>query len=174
MYSLPNHPILIDNRYTRFLQILEIEGKDLSSLSDSEQMLVINSFTSFLTQYPYSMTFESTTLPTNTAIQYGDSNRIYKEYLLTLADPSLPKVKYNQIRERLLLLKNNMDMQEKVSQQLYNEELLVFIFADSPRELEKYVKTCLSASNKIIQVRIVKDNKKKQIIKQLNNPSERV
>lgn len=50
----------------------------------------------------------------------------------------------------------------------------LYFFADSTRELEEYVKTCLSASNKIIQVRIVKDNKKKQIIKQLNNPSERV
>lgn len=168
------HPIKIDNKYSRYMQIMEVDGQDLGSLSDEEQDRVVDNFTNFLVRYPYSLTFESTTLPTNTNSQYGESNRIYREIVAQLSNPNIPVRIYKQLQDRLRLLQNNMNLEELVAQQLYNAEFLIIIHGDSPSELDKYVRACYSAGSSGFKPRIVSDAKKKQIIKQYNNQNERV
>lgn len=168
------HPIRIDNKYSRYMQILEVEGQDLGALSDEEQDRVVFNFTNFLIRYPYSLTFESTTLPTNTASQYGESNRIYREIVSQMSNPNIPTRIFRQLQDRLKILQNNMNMQEEVARILYNAEFLIIIHGDTPSELDKLVRACYSAGSAGFQPRIVSDKKKKQIIKQYNNPNERV
>lgn len=172
--TIPGHPIRIINPYSKYMQILEVEGKDLDSLSQPEQDEVVSDFASWLTEYQYDVIFETTKLPTNTRKQLISSLEILHEVQRQYANPDLSVRKYQQLKDREQVLKINILAQEEIANKLYNAEFLLLIHADTTAELEKRVKAAKSAGNKTYSPRIVSDNKKKQIIKQYNNQHEKV
>lgn len=168
LYSVRNQPIVLSNGYSGYMQILEVYGKDLSSLSDYERTMAIVSFTQWLAGTTFDVTFQTTTLPTDTKQQITELARVLEEVEYALLNPKLSAQQKFRLNQRRDILRQNIITEEVVAMQQYNTEFFVWIFADTLEELADYTRTAQSISYGF-QPHVVDAKKKEQILTQFYN-----
>ncbi|WP_373756973.1 hypothetical protein [Streptococcus ferus] len=174
LYDVKDHPIKIVNGYTSYLQFMEVKGKDLNSLSPNERKRTIANFEMWLSEFTDPVTFESTTLPTNTRKQSSESKRILDNVRREMNVPGISQRRYQQLRERETLLMQNIEAEDEVQRQLYNAEFILWLYADTIEDLARQVRKAETSGNNDFIPSLVSDDKKIQIIKQFNNQNEKV
>ncbi|GAA0059481.1 hypothetical protein QLT07_06060 [Streptococcus equi subsp. zooepidemicus] len=172
---------IIDNRQAYiqlvdygYLQLMEIPGKDLGSLSYNEIRRTIDNFEKWLTDFNTDIQIETTTLPTNTDTQIMDLR-----HHLSLVRQEMAKLlpdsrRYKQLHDRELLLRNDIQVEESIQQEIYNTEFILWLFAPTTTELDELVRKAKSYGNNDFVPQEITKVKKEQIIKQFNNMNEKV
>lgn len=172
---------IIDNRQAYiqlvdygYLQLMEIPGKDLGSLSYNEIRRTIDNFEKWLTDFNTDIQIETTTLPTNTDSQIMDLRHhlslVRQEKAKLLPDSR----RYLQLMDRENWLKNEIQVEENIQQEIYNTEFILWLFAPTTTELDDLVRKAKSYGNNDFVPRDITRIKKEQIIKQFNNMNEKV
>lgn len=172
---------IIDNRQAYiqlvdygYLQLMEIPGKDLGSLSYNEIKRTIDNFEKWLTDFNTDIQIETTTLPTNT-----DSQIMDLRHHLSLVRQEKAKLlpysrRYLQLLDRENWLRNEIQVEENIQQEIYNTEFILWLFAPTTTELDDLVRKAKSYGNNDFVPRDITRIKKEQIIKQFNNMNEKV
>ncbi|CQR25130.1 hypothetical protein BN1356_01472 [Streptococcus varani] len=172
---------IIDNRQAYiqlvdygYLQLMEIPGKDLGSLSYNEIRRTIDNFEKWLTDFNADIQIETTTLPTNTDSQIMDLRHhlslVRQEKAKLLPDSR----RYLQLLDRENWLRNEIQVEENIQQEIYNTEFILWLFAPTTTELDDLVRKAKSYGNNDFVPRDITRVKKEQIIKQFNNMNEKV
>ncbi|HEL0231686.1 TPA: hypothetical protein TVL14_000020 [Streptococcus equi subsp. zooepidemicus] len=172
---------IIDNRQAYiqlvdygYLQLMEIPGKDLGSLSYNEIKRTIDNFEKWLTDFNTDIQIETTTLPTNTDSQIMDLRHhlslVRQEKAKLLPDSR----RYLQLLDRENWLRNEIQVEENIQQEIYNTEFILWLFAPTTTELDDLVRKAKSYGNNDFVPRDITRIKKEQIIKQFNNMNEKV
>lgn len=172
---------IIDNRQAYiqlvdygYLQLMEIPGKDLGSLSYNEIRRTIDNFEKWLTDFNTDIQIETTTLPTNTDSQIMDLRHhlslVRQEKAKLLPDSR----RYLQLMDRENWLRNEIQVEENIQQEIYNTEFILWLFAPTTTELDDLVRKVKSYGNNDFVPRDITRIKKEQIIKQFNNMNEKV
>ncbi|HEL1185615.1 TPA: hypothetical protein TVL10_000335 [Streptococcus equi subsp. zooepidemicus] len=172
---------IIDNRQAYiqlvdygYLQLMEIPGKDLGSLSYNEIKRTIDNFEKWLTDFNTDIQIETTTLPTNTDSQIMDLRHhlslVRQEKAKLLPDSR----RYLQLLDRENWLRNEIQVEENIQQEIYNTEFILWLFAPTTTELDDLVQKAKSYGNNDFVPRDITRIKKEQIIKQFNNMNEKV
>lgn len=174
LVNTKNQPLELGNGYAKYMQILEIQGKDIYKISVNERLRSIANFESWLSRMAYDLTFVTTKLPTNTTKQVSELYRLKSEIEHQLSEPSLSENQRYQLEERHMLIMEQIEIQEIVEAQLYNTEYLLFLFADSLSELEEQIRRSDSSGDNDFVPSVVSYERKVQFYKQYNNQNERV
>ncbi|MEY8436103.1 hypothetical protein AALA56_10015 [Streptococcus hyointestinalis] len=172
---------IIDNRqaYIKlvdygYLQLMEIPGKDLGSLSYNEIRRTLDNFETWITQFNTNVQIETTTLPTNTDTQIADLRHhlslVRQEKAKLLSDSR----RYLQLLDREQLLIQEIQVEESIQQEIYNTEFILWLFAPTTTELDELVRKAKSYGNNDFVPQEITKFKKEQIIKQFNNMNEKV
>ena len=172
---------IIDNRqgYIQlvdygYLQLMEIPGKDLGSLSYNEIRRTIDNFEKWLTDFNTDIQIETTTLPTNTDTQMMDLRHhlslVRQEKAKLLPDSR----RYLQLLDREKILLNELQVEESIQQEIYNTEFILWLFAPTTTELDDLVRKAKSYGNNDFVPQEITRIKKEQIMKQFNNMNEKV
>ncbi|MDQ8819858.1 hypothetical protein RFF58_01980 [Streptococcus ruminantium] len=172
---------IIDNRQAYiqlvdygYLQLMEIPGKDLGSLSYNEIRRTLDNFETWLTNFNTDIQIETTTLPTNTDTQIMDLrhhlSKVRQEKAKLLPDSR----RYLQLLDRETLLINEIQVEESIQQEIYNTEFILWLFAPTTTELDDLVRKAKTNGNGDFVPREITRIKKEQIIKQYNNMNEKV
>lgn len=172
---------IIDNRQAYiqlvdygYLQLMEIPGKDLGSLSYNEIRRTIDNFEKWLTDFNTDIQIETTTLPTNTDSQIMDL-RHHLSFVRQEKAKLLPDSRrYLQLMDRENWLRNEIQVEENIQQEIYNTEFILWLFAPTTTELDDLVRKAKSYGNNDFVPRDITRIKKEQIIKQFNNMNEKV
>ncbi|HHT7812897.1 hypothetical protein [Streptococcus suis] len=162
---------LVDDGY---LQLMEIPGKDLDSLSYNEIRRTIDNFEKWLTNFRTDIQIETTRLPTNTDTQIMDLRHhlslVRQEKARLLPDSR----RYLQLLDREALLLNEIQVEESIRQEIYNTEFVLWLFAPTTTELDELVRKAKTYGNNDFVPQEMTRVKKEQIIKQYNNMNEKV
>ena len=172
---------IIDNRQAYiqlvdygYLQLMEIPGKDLGSLSYNEIRRTIDNFEKWLTDFNTDIQIETTTLPTNTDSQIMDLRHhlslVRQEKAKLLPDSR----RYLQLMDRENWLRNEIQVEENIQQEIYNTEFILWLFAPTTTELDDLVRKAKSYGNNDFVPQEITRVKKEKIIKQFNNMNEKV
>lgn len=172
---------IIDNRqaYIRlvdygYLQLMEIPGKDLGSLSYNEIRRTLDNFETWIMHFNTNVQIETTTLPTNTDTQIADLRHhlslVRQEKAKLLSDSR----RYLQLLDREQLLIQEIQVEESIQQEIYNTEFILWLFAPTTTELDELVRKAKSYGNNDFVPQEITKLKKEQIIKQFNNMNEKV
>ncbi|WP_303974179.1 hypothetical protein [Streptococcus merionis] len=172
---------IIDNRqaYIKlvdygYLQLMEIPGKDLGSLSYNEIRRTLDNFETWITHFNTNVQIETTTLPTNTDTQIADLRHhlslVRQEKAKLLSDSR----RYLQLFDREQLLIQEIQVEESIQQEIYNTEFILWLFAPTTTELDELVRKAKSYGNNDFVPQEITKLKKEQIIKQFNNMNEKV
>lgn len=172
---------MIDNRTAYihlvdygYLQLMEIPGKDLGSLSYNEIRRTIDNFEKWLTNFNTNVQIETTTLPTNTETQIMDLRHhlslVHEEKAKLLPNSR----RYLQLLDRERLLRNDIQVEENIQQEIYNTEFILWLFAPTTTELDDIVRKAKSYGNNDFVPQEITRTKKEQIIKQFNNMNEKL
>lgn len=174
LYNVRHQPIALKNGYAGYIQIMEIRGKDLGTLSNKEVDRTITNFAIWNSSLTFGYTFQTTKLPTDTTEQIIESRRILEDVKKEMGEQNLSERRLAQLRERERGLMANIYYEEEVSRELYNAEFLLWLYADSIEELNQQVKAVQTSGNNDFVPFVVSAEKKKQILKQFNNQNEKV
>lgn len=165
------HIALVDNGY---LQLLEIPGKDIGSLSHNEILRTIYNFEKWLTDFNSNIQIETTTLPTNTDSQIADMKR----WLMIVRDKKsqaeLGSNTYYQLEDREYRLLDSIQTEENIQKEIYNAEFILWLFAPTTTELDDLVRKAQSYGNNDFVPQKISRRKKEQILKQYNNMNEKI
>ncbi|KXT83144.1 hypothetical protein ACVRXQ_06595 [Streptococcus panodentis] len=172
--NVKGQPIALENGYSGYLQIMEVRGKDLNSLSDNERQRTIQNFRKWNSEITFDYLFESTTLPTDTSEQIIESRRILNEVRREMSKTGISENRMEQLKDRESILMQNILSEEAVEQELYNAEFLIWLYGDTIEELHRQVRKAQTSGNGDFVPVIVSANKKEQILKQYNNQNEKV
>ena len=157
-----------------YLQFMEISGKDLGSLSYNEIRRTLDNFENWLTKFNTDIQVEVTTLPTNTDTQITDLkhhlNKVRQEKAKLLPDSR----RYHQLQDRELWLRQEIQIEESIQQEIYNTEFILWLFAPTTTELDELVRKAKSYGNSDFVPQDITRVKKIQILKQYNNMNEKV
>lgn len=172
---------IIDNRQAYlqlidygYLQLMEIPGKDLGSLSYNEIRRTIDNFEKWLTDFNTDIQIETTTLPTDTTTQMMDL-RHHLSLVRQERAKYLPESRrYLQLLDRETILKSELQVEESIQQEIYNTEFILWLFAPTTTELDDLVRKAKLYGNNDFVPREITRTKKEQIIKQFNNMNEKV
>lgn len=172
---------IIDNRQAYiqlvdygYLQLMEIPGKDLGSLSYNEIRRTIDNFEKWLTDFNTDIQIETTTLPTNTDSQIMDLRHHLSFVRQEKAKLLSNSRRYLQLLDRENWLRNEIQVEENIQQEIYNTEFILWLFAPTTTELDDLVRKAKSYGNNDFVPRDITRIKKEQIIKQFNNMNEKV
>lgn len=174
MMNTRQQPLLMANGYAKYMQIMEIRGKDLYRISPNELKRTIANFEMWLNQMNGDLTFETTKLPTDTSEQVVEINRLRHEVMLEQNKTDKSQKELYQLQERQRLLDNQLMAEEAVEAELYNTEYLLFLFDDTLEGLQRQVYRAMTSGNNDFVPKLVSAEKKAQIYKQYNNPNEKV
>lgn len=174
MMNTRQQPLLMANGYAKYMQIMEIRGKDLYRISPNELKRTIDNFEMWLNQMNGDLTFETTKLPTDTSEQVIEINRLRHEVMLEQNKTDKSQKELYQLQERQRLLDNQLMAEEAVEAELYNTEYLLFLFDDTLEGLQRQVYRAMTSGNNDFVPKLVSAEKKAQIYKQYNNPNEKV
>ena len=172
---------IIDNRQAYiqlvdfgYLQFMEISGKDLGSLSYNEIHRTLDNFEKWLTDFNTDIQVEVTTLPTNTDTQIQDLRHhlslVRQEKAKLLPDSR----RYLQLLDREMWLRQEIQIEESIQQEIYNTEFILWLFAPTTTELDELVRKAKSYGNNDFVPQEITRTKKIQILKQYNNMNEKV
>ncbi|HFI0144905.1 TPA: hypothetical protein ACGOR8_001983 [Streptococcus suis] len=167
-------PIELNSPYAKYLQLLEVRGKDIGSLSRVERDKTIESYAMWLDNMSDPFTFEVTNLPTDTTTQIEDMKRCLDDLRREIAAPGISDRKLSQLRDRMEILTENIFREEQVMDILYNTEFILWIFSDSLEDLQRQVRQVQNGSYSGFHATILKVDKKEQVIKQYYNQNEKV
>lgn len=174
MMNTRQQPLLMANGYAKYMQIMEIRGKDLYRISPNELKRTIANFEMWLNQMNGDLTFETTKLPTDTSEQVIEINRLRHEVMLEQNETNKTQRELYQLQERQRLLDNQLVAEEAVEAELYNTEYLLFLFDDTLDGLQRQVYRAMTSGNNDFVPKLISAEKKAQIYKQYNNPNEKV
>lgn len=172
--NVKGQPIALENGYSGYLQIMEVRGKDLNSLSDNERQRTIQNFRKWNSEITFDNMFESTTLPTDTSEQIIESRRILNEVRREMSKTGISENRMEQLKDRESILMQNILSEEAVEQELYNAEFLIWLYGDTIEDLHRQVRKAQTSGNGDFVPVIVSASKKEQILKQYNNQNEKV
>lgn len=169
-----NHKAYIELVDYGYLQLMEISGKDLGSLSYNEVNRTLDNFEKWITDFNTNVQIEVTTLPTDTTIQIADLRHHLSLVRQEKAKLSPTSRRYYQLEDRERLLHNNMQVEESIQQEIYNTEFILWLFAPSTSEMDELVRKAKTYGNNDFVPQDISVAKKEQIIKQYNNMNEKV
>ena len=172
--NVKGQPIALENGYSGYLQIMEVRGKDLNSLSDNERQRTIQNFRKWNSEITFDYMFESTTLPTDTSEQIIESRRILNEVRREMSKTGISENRMEQLKDRESILMQNILSEEAVEQELYNAVFLIWLYGDTIEDLHRQVRKAQTSGNGDFVPVIVSASKKEQILKQYNNQNEKV
>lgn len=148
--------IIMNNGY---LDLLQIDSKDIYSLTEDETRLNIYNFIAFLRAYPYDFKIISMKFPVNTSVQQEFIKKKLKE-----CDNELY---YNSLVEEL----EQLVYLEETRQ---NREFYIMIFAKNKEEKETIKRTLFWNQNIAVQLIPLNLEKKLKILFKMNNPSTKL
>lgn len=169
-----NHKAYIELVDYGYLQLMEISGKDLGSLSYNEVNRTLDNFEKWITDFNTNVQIEVTTLPTDTTTQIADLRHHLSLVRQEKAKLSPSSRRYYQLEDRERLLHNNMQVEESIQQEIYNTEFILWLFAPSTSEMDELVRKAKTYGNNDFVPQDISVAKKEQIIKQYNNMNEKV
>ncbi|PHV57502.1 hypothetical protein CS010_04805 [Streptococcus macedonicus] len=169
-----NHKAYIELVDYGYLQLMEISGKDLGSLSYNEVNRTLDNFEKWITDFNTNVQIEVTTLPTDTTTQIADLRHHLSLVRQEKAKLSSTSRRYYQLEDRERLLHNNMQVEESIQQEIYNTEFILWLFAPSTSEMDELVRKAKTYGNNDFVPQDISIAKKEQIIKQYNNMNEKV
>jgi len=169
-----NHKAYIELVDYGYLQLMEISGKDLGSLSYNEVNRTLDNFEKWITDFNTNVQIEVTTLPTDTTTQIADLRHHLSLVHQEKAKLSPTSRRYGQLEDREQLLHNNMQVEESIQQEIYNTEFILWLFAPSTFEMDELVRKAKIYGNNDFVPQDISVAKKEQIIKQYNNMNEKV
>ncbi|MCB5954590.1 hypothetical protein [Enterococcus sp. CWB-B31] len=156
-----------------YLQLLEIQGKDLNSLGQAEVQRTLLNFHDWVTQFTSDWTIYTTNLPTNTEEQIAYQKRCLNECRKEMRE-CRDRRKYNQLLDREKILLSAIQTEEQIKKEIYNGEFILFLFAPSVKELDEVVRKARSyGSGEFFPEQITRE-KKIQILKQYNNMNDKL
>jgi len=149
------------------LQIFRIEGTGASSVSYEEQRMILSYFYTFLSKTNEHFTIETTKLPVSTAAQVvhlRQKLQILSSSKITSERGSLQlEIKKNMIRAKI---EKQKDLEERLS----NIEYLLFLYAESSKELHKKSEQLVSLARSYrFNLSMLTPKEKELVLFQLNN-----
>lgn len=156
-----------------YMQILEIQGKDLDSLSNAEVQRTLDNFLYWLSVFNEDVTFYTTKLPTDTGGQVAYLKQVLQAVRKEIKGCQNQR-RLVQLRDREQLLRASIQTEEQIQQELYNVEFLLFLFAKTPDELDEIVRRAQTSGNRDFVPRVITRKKKIQLLKQFNNMNDKV
>ncbi|KXT71794.1 hypothetical protein SGADD02_00718 [Streptococcus gallolyticus] len=169
-----NHKAYIELVDYGYLQLMEISGKDLGSLSYNEVNRTLDNFEKWITDFNTNVQIEVTTLPTDTTTQIADLRHHLSLVRQEKAKLSPTSRRYYQLEDQERLLHNNMQVEESIQQEIYNTEFILWLFAPTTSEMDELVRKAKTYGNNDFVPQDISIAKKEQIIKQYNNMNEKV
>lgn len=174
LLNVKDAPIALNSSYASYLQLLEVKGKDIGSLSAKERDITIGEYSSWLEAISDPITFEVTNLPTDTSSQVEEMKRLLDEVNREMMKPGLTKNRLAQLRDRAEVLSENIMREEQVMEFLYNIEFVLWLFSDSIEDLQRQVRQVQHNSYGGFKVTVMAVDKKEQVIKQYYNQNDKV
>ena len=171
---IPNSQAYIQLVDYGYLQLMEIPGKDLGSMSYNEVMRTIENFETWLTRFGPNIQVETTTLPTNTDTQISDLRHHLDLVRQEMSKLSVNDRRFLQLKDREIWLQSQIKVEESIRQEVYNTEFILWLFAPTTIELDELVRKAKTYGNNDFVPQDISYRKKIQIIKQYNNMNEKV
>lgn len=169
-----NHKAYIELVDYGYLQLMEISGKDLGSLSYNEVSRTLDNFEKWITDFNANVQIEVTTLPTDTTTQIADLRHHLSLVRQEKAKLSPTSRRYQQLADREGLLINDLQVEESIQQEIYNTEFILWLFAPTTSEMDELVRKAKTYGNNDFVPQNISATKKEQILKQYNNMNEKV
>lgn len=169
-----NHKAYIELVDYGYLQLMEISGKDLGSLSYNEVNRTLDNFEKWITDFNANIQIEVTTLPTDTTTQIADLRHHLSLVRQEKAKLSPTSRRYQQLADREGLLINDLQVEESIQQEIYNTEFILWLFAPTTSEMDELVRKAKTYGNNDFVPQNISATKKEQILKQYNNMNEKV
>lgn len=169
-----NHKSYIELVDDGYLQLMEISGKDLGSLSYNEIQRTLDNFEKWITDFNTNVQIEVTTLPTDTTTQIVDLRHHLSLVRQEKAKLSPTSRRYQQLADREGLLINDLQVEESIQQEIYNTEFILWLFAPTTSEMDELVRKAKTYGNNDFVPQEISLTKKEQILKQFNNMNEKV
>ena len=157
-----------------YLQLMEIPGKDIGSLSYNEIQRTLDNFEKWITDFNTNVQIEVTTLPTDTTPQLADLRHHLSLVRQEKAKLSPTSRRYYQLEDREVLLMNDLQVEESIQQEIYNTEFILWLFAPTTSEMDELVRKAKTYGNNDFVPQEISATKKEQILKQYNNMNEKV
>ncbi|MGT2930179.1 hypothetical protein ACVR1G_08140 [Streptococcus dentasini] len=171
MFTRKGYIDLVNNGY---LQLMEIQGKDLDSLSEKETLRTLLNFRLWLTRFTPDCQIETTTLPTNTDPQIKHLRHILSEVRQELKLVPEGSQRYLQLKDREDGLKVRISVEQVVRKKNYNHEFILWLWGESTDKLDDVVSKAKRYGNGGLLPRDIPRWKKFQIIKQFYNMNEKI
>ena len=156
-----------------YLQLLEIQGKDILNLGHEEQQITLLNYHNWLIQFQYDLEIYSTKLPTDTTRQVR-----YLTSCLNRTKAKLKKTNNQRIRAQLQdqkqILEQNIKTELMIQKQIYNSEFILFLYGKTVKELDDLVSKAMSYGNQDFVPKVISRSKKEQILEQINNMNEKI
>ncbi|HEL0588535.1 TPA: hypothetical protein TVJ95_001166 [Streptococcus equi subsp. zooepidemicus] len=168
--SQPPHYIqLKDDTY---LELMEISGKDLDYLSESEIRRTLMNFETWLTSVHADIQVETTRLPTNTDPQIAHLRHHLEDVKMALGQPSLSERRQQQLLDRKQLLETKIRIEEQIKHEIYNAEFILWLFAPTITDMDTIVRKVQTSGNQDFVPEPIRLEKKKQLLTQFYNLSD--
>lgn len=165
--SQPPHYIqLKDDTY---LELMEISGKDLDYLSESEVRRTLMNFETWLANVHTDIQIETTRLPTNTDPQIAHLSHHLEAVKMELGRPSLSDRRQKQLGDRKALLETKIRIEEQIKQEIYNAEFILWLFAPTITDMDTIVRKVQTSGNQDFVPEPIRLEKKKQLLTQFYN-----
>ncbi|MEY8537354.1 hypothetical protein AALM99_02680 [Lactococcus muris] len=156
--------ILVDDTV---LQMFRIEGTGASSVSYEEQRMILSYFYTFLSKTNEHFTIETTKLPVSTASQVAHLRRKLRN--LTSLKPTSERG-HLQLEIKKNMIRAKIEKQKELEERLSNIEYLLFLYAETPRELHKKSKQLVSLARSYrFHLSMLNPKEKELVLFQLNN-----
>ena len=166
-------PYAIELSDGNYLQMLEIRGKDLYAMGESETNRTLLNYYNWLTDFNADWTIYSTTLPTDTSIQID-----YLKKRLSVCRDEMKRCKNQrllaQLKDRKHILRASIQTEEQIQKEIYNVEFILFLFSKKINELDDLTRKAKSYGSGDFLPQDISVEKKKQILKQFFNMNEKI
>lgn len=168
-----NRQEYIELKENGFMQILEIQGKDISSLGNNEIQRTLTNYYNWLTEFTPDFTIYVTTLPTDTHHQMN-----YLKHRLAIVRQQMKNAQtkraYEQLQDREKILLTNIQTEEQITEEINNVEFILFLFGKTTKELDETVRKAETYGNGDFIPRPISRSKKEQILTQYNSMNDKL
>lgn len=168
------HDIALKDDY--YMQLLEIPGKDLPSLSQNEVARTLFNFEVWLSTFSSDFHIEATKLPVNTDPQIQHLQKCLSDLRFEMRNCSPDSRRYQQLldREQRLILEIFEEETLSKSDKMYNMEFLLWLIADTTSELDDMVYRAKTSGNNDFLPTEISPKKKTQVLSQFYNMNDKL
>lgn len=156
-----------------YLQLLEIQGKDIANLGHEEQQTTLLNYHNWLIQFQYDFEIYSTKLPTDTKRQIRYLTSCLNRTKAKLKKTSNQRIR-SQLQDQKQILEQNIKTELMIQKQIYNSEFILFLYGKTVKELDDLVAKAMSYGNQDFVPKVIPKTKKEQILEQINNMNEKI